>query len=582
MGIGASKKNVTEIEQYEMEKRKKNCICKIKINNCNQGYGFLCLDPNSNTKMLLTDTSTLDEKTMINKNKTLELIFNDNNSTSKKLTYLNYRAYYKDEKNNIMVVEIIEEDSIGNDYFLELDSFGGELKEYKEKDIYFLPYKVRNNIFPTGKIKCIENDFKLKHDNFDFDKEPFRYPILLFENNKVIGYNENKEYGIFLKSVIEKFKKKLNENDVKIKKENFKKKMEEEKKRKMEEEKKRKIEEEKKRKVEEEKKRKIEEEKKSKKKKESSILNNGEKLSEAIKEKINNNKRDIAGSASSKVYKTPEITNNIRNNINIKLNIESNDLNKEIYFLGKFDNKREEKGFSKFFEDNKNKINIFINGKEANNLPNFKPSEVGIYEINIEIKAKITDCGYMFYECSNIIEIDMKDTDLSEVEKMNDMFNYCINLKKVKLPDNIKKVTDMRYMFNYCKNLEKFEGEKFDTENVTNMSGMFQHCEKIKSIKLDNFDTRKVVQMGCMFNNCYELEKLTLKFNTNEVKFMPWLFYGCEKLKELDISSFNFRKNQDVSYIFEGCDELEKVIVSGEYYYQIFKNTYKNIKFKRD
>ena len=179
----------------------------------------------------------------------------------------------------------------------------------------------------------------------------------------------------------------------------------------------------------------------------------------------------------------------------------------------------------------------------------------------------------MFYGCSNIIEADLSKADLSEVKNMNDMFNYCINLKSVKLPKNIINVTDMKYMFNYCKSLEVFQVEDIDTKNVTNMSGMFQHCENIKIINLENFNTSKVVHMGCMFNNCYKLTTLLQRFTTEQVKFMSWMFYGCEQLEEIDISSFQFINIEDTSNFLEGCYKLKKIKIEDNYF-NAFKNSF--------
>jgi surface protein len=45
---------------------------------------------------------------------------------------------------------------------------------------------------------------------------------------------------------------------------------------------------------------------------------------------------------------------------------------------------------------------------------------------------------------------------------------------------------------------------------------------------------------------------------------MPWMFYGCENLRNLDLTSFNFNKNviRDMSQMFIGCDKLEEIKVN--------------------
>ena len=47
--------------------------------------------------------------------------------------------------------------------------------------------------------------------------------------------------------------------------------------------------------------------------------------------------------------------------------------------------------------------------------------------------------------------------------------------------------------------------------------------------------------MTTMFQECKELENLDLSnFNTNKVINMGWMFYGCDKLKEIKgLNNFN-------------------------------------------
>ena len=536
MGTGSIK--ITALQQYEMENQKRKCICKIKIDDSKKDYyGFLCSIPNfskSNNKILITNTSTIIKKDF-------EILLNKNFKDSKQITNSEYipRVYYEDKKSNILVIEIKDIDFLDDNNFLEFDSniFKSEPNRYyKSKDIYFLPFNMKNKIFPRGKINSIIEDFKIEHDNSDLGNESFLFPILLFNNYKVIGFNKETKKGVFLKPIIEKYIDSLKLSIVEI-----------------EDEKRQKIKEKK--------------EKKEKEKKENEEKEKKENEEREKKEKEEREKRE----KEEKEKKEKIINNNI---INIKLKIESNEVNKEIYFFGKFDEPQKKKGFLEFFELNKNLIKIFINNDEKNTSTNFKPTNPGNYKIKIEIKKHITDCGYMFYGCSNIMEIDLENTYLSDVKNMNDMFNYCLNLRRVKLPNNIQNVTDLRYMFNYCKNLKVIEQlSKISTKNVTNMAGMFQHCENIERINLEKFNTNNVVQLGCMFNNCYKLGKLEAKFNTEKVIFMPWMFYGCKTIKKIDISSFKIDNIKNMIDIFEGCNQLEKIIVNKNYL-NIFKQNY--------
>ena len=59
--------------------------------------------------------------------------------------------------------------------------------------------------------------------------------------------------------------------------------------------------------------------------------------------------------------------------------------------------------------------------------------------------SNIEKCDYMFYQCRNIIEIDLSHFDSSEVVSMNRMFYECSSLTSINLSNlNTEKVTDMR------------------------------------------------------------------------------------------------------------------------------------------
>ena len=139
-------------------------------------------------------------------------------------------------------------------------------------------------------------------------------------------------------------------------------------------------------------------------------------------------------------------------------------------------------------------------------------------------------------------------------------------------------IVNISYMFNYCKKLESINLSYFNTENVTNMSGMFQHCENLKKIDLSFFRTKNVSQLGCMFNNCYNLETIVLpkNFCSNNLEFMAWMFYGCEKIQLIDLSSLNILEKIDITNMFEGCDLLKNIKVKNDYI-QYFKSNFKNL-----
>jgi surface protein len=305
------------------------------------------------------------------------------------------------------------------------------------------------------------------------------------------------------------------------------------------------------------------------------------KLSSEIKKKIERNRQEM----NKKKGEMPvnekvdilSMKNNEQNIMILNINVNINDVNNEVYFFDNYKYKnteatKREKGFLKEIEDFKEKIKIKLikpnnNEEELAYSNKFIPNEEGAYIIEIEIPELIKDCSYMFYGCTNITDIDLSTFDFQSTTYMNDMFNYCINVKEIKFSQfEIKNVINTSYMFNYCKNLLAIDLSKINTENVVSMAGMFQHCEKLKKLDLSNFDIKNNTQLSCMFNDCYELEEIIFSqnFDTKKVAFMPWMFYGCENLRNLDLTSFNFNKNviRDMSQMFIGCDKLEEIKVN--------------------
>ena len=96
------------------------------------------------------------------------------------------------------------------------------------------------------------------------------------------------------------------------------------------------------------------------------------------------------------------------------------------------------------------------------------------------------------------------------------------------------------------------------------MNGMFKGCNKLTNIDLSSFDTKNVTDMGCMFYDCNNLTNINLSsFDTNNVTDMSCMFYGCNNLANIDLSSFK-SENTLVSFknIFLNCFKLIKLKIS--------------------
>lgn len=77
-----------------------------------------------------------------------------------------------------------------------------------------------------------------------------------------------------------------------------------------------------------------------------------------------------------------------------------------------------------------------------------------------------------------------------------------------------------------------YASNKFITDNVTVSTNMFYGCNKLKELDLSSFDTSNVVEMSYMFNRASSLEKIyaSEKFVTDNVINSDYMFWVTPNL----------------------------------------------------
>ena len=172
--------------------------------------------------------------------------------------------------------------------------------------------------------------------------------------------------------------------------------------------------------------------------------------------------------------------------------------------------------------------------------------------------SEVKDMSSMFWGCSTLKSIDLKNFNTKNVTKMDRMFFGCSALKSLDLKNfNTKNVTDMSSMFYDCVALTSIDLKNFNTQNVTDMSWMFYRCSALKSLDLKNFNTKNVTNMSWMFCDCVALTSLDLKnINTQNVTNMSGMFSDCAALKSIDLKNFNTKNVTNMSHMFLGCTSL--------------------------
>ena len=122
-------------------------------------------------------------------------------------------------------------------------------------------------------------------------------------------------------------------------------------------------------------------------------------------------------------------------------------------------------------------------------------------------------------------------------------------------------------LFEGYSKVERITGlEHIDFSEVTEMIWMFYGCNALKSLDLSSFNTSKVTNMKNMFFGCSALQSLNLSsFNTSKVKNMYGMFYNCSALESLDLSHFNTSEVTDMQFMFCQCNKLSNLNLSGSF-----------------
>ena len=195
-----------------------------------------------------------------------------------------------------------------------------------------------------------------------------------------------------------------------------------------------------------------------------------------------------------------------------------------------------------------------------------------------DIASKVAESYAVFDEATNTLTFK-HDTNkpagafaLNEIEnapgwyKPNDDGSNGNIIKKVVFDASFANArpTSCCEWFNGCTDLTTIEGvEYLNTENVRDMSGMFWGCAALTTLDVSHFDTQNVTNMSYMFSDCSALTTLDVSnFNTQNVTNMYYMFSNCSALTTLDVSNFNTQNVTDMSGMFSDCSAITTLDVS--------------------
>ena len=119
--------------------------------------------------------------------------------------------------------------------------------------------------------------------------------------------------------------------------------------------------------------------------------------------------------------------------------------------------------------------------------------------------SNVSHMNYMFSKLNALKTLDLSYFDTSKVLDMSRMFDSSISLTNITFGDNFttNKVQNMNYMFFNCSNLQELDLSDWDTSSVSDMAEIFGNTSNLQSITFgSNFVHKQGAITTGMFNGC--------------------------------------------------------------------------------
>ena len=117
------------------------------------------------------------------------------------------------------------------------------------------------------------------------------------------------------------------------------------------------------------------------------------------------------------------------------------------------------------------------------------------------------------------------------------------------------------------------------TIDIIDCSFMFYKCDYLTSIDLSSIGSKRVSKMHYMFYECTNLKNIDFThFNTENVTNMEFLLYGCKSIRDIDLSSFNIENTKKTNLMFDGCQNLRKIKIPHNLYLKMAEKDRNSLK----
>ena len=163
--------------------------------------------------------------------------------------------------------------------------------------------------------------------------------------------------------------------------------------------------------------------------------------------------------------------------------------------------------------------------------------------------------------------LDISGWDTSSAENMSHMFYGCAQMQYIPVENwDVSSVTTFSHMFADCHSLQSIDISRWDTSSATSFDAFFNDCHSLITVDVSGLETSSCAQFSQMFEACINLEQI-VGLNMWDVSrasnyAFSETFYGCHKLKEIDISSW-VATPDNTARMFKDCYSLKQLDISG-------------------
>lgn len=215
----------------------------------------------------------------------------------------------------------------------------------------------------------------------------------------------------------------------------------------------------------------------------------------------------------------------------------------------------------------KGNVDMYVDGINVPFQSNYRFGDTKEHKVVLGFSEKQVTTCQMFSNCENMISVDFRLFNTSQVVDMSQMFAFCTSLTSLDLQSfDTSNVMNMNGMFMNCSNMISLDVSSFNTSKVETMETMFMHCESISSIDISSFNVSNVSSMYCMFFNCKSLKYINFPtiFTYSDVSSTERMFGSCGSITSIDLSFLDTSSVLDTSYMFMNCSKLQYIKMMGD------------------